>query len=87
MEASSEEGFQLDQTFFIPNPKFKREIHQEIFNLVWVGEGRWDWNTVYNWPIWLRRFYSKQLMDMQSNKQSSATQNNTPRETGTKPPF
>jgi len=87
MEASSEEGFQLDQTFFIPSPKFKREIHQEIFNLVWVGAGRWDWNTVYNWPIWLRRFYSKQLMDMQSNKQSSATQNNTPRETGTKPPF
>ena len=77
----------MDQTFFIPNTNFKKQIHQEIFNLVWVREGRWDWNTVYNWPIWLRRFYSKQLMDMQSNNQSSTPQDNTPQETGTKPPF
>ena len=87
MGASSEEGFQLDQTFFILKAEYKKQIHQEIFNLVWVGAGRWDWNTVYNWPVWLRRFYSKQLMDMQSNKQSSAPTSNRVKETGTKPPF
>ncbi len=87
MEASSEEGFRLDQTFFIPNPEFKKEIHREIFSLVWAGEGRWDWNTVYNWPVWLRRFYSKQLIEMQSNKQNSAPTSNQAKETGTKPPF
>ena len=87
MGASSLQGFRLDQTFFIHSSHSKRQIHEEIFNLVWIGAGRWDWNTVYNWPIWIRKFYSKQLMDMQSNKQSSTQQDNTSRETGTKPPF
>ena len=84
-EASSEEGFRLDQTFFIQNPKYKKHIHEEIFQLVWVGEGRWDWNTVYNWPVWLRKFYVDQLTKTFSNKK--AVNKQTPQPTGTKPPF
>ena len=61
MEASSKPGFRLDQTFFISNPSVKKLIHEEIFHLVWHGAGRWDWNTVYNWPIWLRKYYVMQI--------------------------
>jgi len=25
--------------------------------MLWHGEGRWDWNTLYNMPIMLRRHW------------------------------
>jgi hypothetical protein len=76
----------LDQTFFIQNIKHKKDIHEEIFHLVWLGEGRWDWNTVYNWPIWMRKFYTEQLSKIILQKQSTT---NTPPESPkrAKPPF
>ena len=24
---------------------------------MWHGEGRWDWNTIYNMPVFLRNFW------------------------------
>lgn len=76
-EASSSLGFQLNQTFFIHSSYSKRQIHEEIFDLVWLGHGRWDWHTVYNWPIWLRKFYQTKLLKMFSDKQSSLPPMNT----------
>ena len=50
-----------------------RQIHEIVFN----GQGGYDWQTVYTMPIWLRRFtfetlkehYEKQKeeMDKQQN--------------------
>ena len=75
----------MDQTFFIQNTKYKKHIHEEIFQLVWLGEGRWDWNTVYNWPVWLRKFYQTKLIKMFSSKPNENTK--PEQSTGTKPPF
>lgn len=25
--------------------------------MMWHGEGRWDWNTIYNMPVFLRNFW------------------------------
>ena len=86
MGASSEEGFRLDQTFFIPSTSSKKKIHEEIFYLVWLGEGRWDWNTIYNWPIWLRKFYKTQLEQILTPQTKKAKPTAT-KSTGVKPPF
>jgi hypothetical protein len=50
-------GFNLQQTFFGFKPEDRIILHESIFNLIWHGEGRWDWDTIYNMPIFLRRFY------------------------------
>ena len=54
-------GFLLEQTFFGFKPEDRTILHENIFNLIWVGEGRWDWNTVYNMPIFLRKFWIEQV--------------------------
>jgi len=85
MEASSPPGFRLDQTFFINDPSDKKYIHEEIFWLVWRGEGRWDWNTVYNWPVWLRKYYVMQLTKILT--QQTPTNPSPKKSSVAKPPF
>jgi hypothetical protein len=29
--------------------------------MIWHGEGRWDWDTLYNMPIFLRRRWMKHV--------------------------
>lgn len=32
-----------------------------MFSLLWHGEGRWDWDTIYNMPIMIRRRWTKHV--------------------------
>lgn len=63
MEAPFPPGFNLDRTFFGLDPKDRLDIHELIFDLIWHGDGRWDWNTIYNMPIFLRTFWLQKLND------------------------
>ena len=87
-EAPSNLGFKLDQTFFGFSPQDRVQLHQNIFNLLWHGEGRWDWDTIYNMPIFLRKFYIKRVNAIiqeridraeQQQKQKSRTPTKSPR--------
>ncbi len=64
MEAPLLPGFNLDQTFFGFNPGDRIKLHENIFNLIWHGEGRWDWNTIYNMPIPIRTMWFKRVNDI-----------------------
>ena len=64
------------------------QLHENIFNLLWHGEGRWDWDTIYNMPIFLRKFYIKRVNAIiqeridraeQQQKQKSRTPTKSPR--------
>ena len=48
------------------------QIHEIIFN----GNGGYDYNTVYNMPIWLRNFTFSKLKEYYENKNSSTQENN-----------
>ena len=61
MGAPSLPGFKLDQTFFGLKPSDRIKLHDNIFELIWHGEGRWDWNTIYNMPIFLRIYLVKKV--------------------------
>ena len=87
-EAPSVLGFKLDQTFFGFKPQDRVQLHENIFNLLWHGEGRWDWDTIYNMPIFLRKFYIKRVNAIiqeridraeQQQKQKSRTPTKSPR--------
>ena len=47
--------FNLTQTFFGYKPADAIELHDQLFEFVWMSEGKFDWDTVYKMPLWLRR--------------------------------
>ena len=48
-------------TFFGLPPTYRPIVHQEVFSLIYFGKGGFTWNDVMNMPIWLRKFYVKQI--------------------------
>jgi hypothetical protein len=50
----------LISTFFGLTPKeainFRQGLFRQIHNIVFHGNGGYDWHTVYDMPIWLRKF-------------------------------
>jgi hypothetical protein len=71
MEAPLPPGFKLDQTFFGFEPKDRIRLHESLFNLVWLGEGRWSWETIYHMPIPIRKLWIKKLNDITDAKAQS----------------
>lgn len=65
-------GFSLEQTFFGFSPSDRTQMHSVLFDILWYGEGRWDWNTIYNMPVFLRTFY----IDKINKKHSEITERN-----------
>jgi len=53
-------------SFFGLQPKHKKDIHEEIFQLIYYHKGGFTFNEVYNLPIYLRKVYLNRL-----NKQYS----------------
>lgn len=87
MGAPSRPCFKLDQTFF----GFKREdrvtLHEQLFNLLWVGEGKWDWDTLYYMPVFLRNFYIKKINKINHDREQAMKTGKTPTDKIAKPPF
>lgn len=74
MEAPSEPGFNLDPIFFGFKPEDRVILHENLFELLQRGEGKWDWNTLYNLPIHIRRFWIRKI-----NKQTEQHNEQTER--------
>ena len=51
-------------------PQYRASLFTQIHEIVFHGQGGYDWGTVYNIPIWLRKFtfhkmkeyYEKQII-------------------------
>lgn len=60
MKGGLESIFQLGLAFFGLTsdtiPQARAAIFTQIHEICFHGNGGYDWNTVYNMPIWLRRF-------------------------------
>lgn len=72
MEALSPPYFVLEQTFFGFKPADRIHLHDTLFNLIWWGEGRWDWDTVYNMPIFIRKFWIDKVNKIHGAKEEAA---------------
>ncbi len=48
-------------TFFGLGPAYRPALHKQIFQMVYHAKGGFTHKEVYNLPIWLRRFYFKEL--------------------------
>ena len=59
--------FPLDLTFFGLTPsnaaEYRLNLFSQIHQIVFHGKGGYDWNTIYNMPIWLRLFTFNQIKE------------------------
>ena len=42
---------------------YRKSLFTQIHNIVYHGNGGYDWYTVYNMPIWLRKFTFNEIND------------------------
>lgn len=53
--------------------------------MIWWGEGRWDWNTVYNMPIPIRKLWTKKINEILEARNAPApSSTNTPKKSAAK---
>ncbi len=59
--------FQLDLAFFGLTseiaPQYRANLFTQIHEIVFHGQGGYDWETVYKMPIWLRKFTFAKLRE------------------------
>ena len=61
MGALSLLAFDLTPTFFGYKPEDSIELHNQLFDFVWMSGGKFDWDTVYHMPIHIRNFWIRKL--------------------------
>ena len=69
--------FQLDLAFFGLTseviPHLRASLFHQIHEIVFHGQGGYDWDTVYNMPVWLRKYTfnkMKEYYDKQNQQQN-----------------
>ena len=73
-------------TFFGLTTSNRQGIFTQIHEIVFHGKGGFDWDTVYNMPIWLRNFtfnrikeyYEEEKKSIEKQSKSLKPKNNKP---------
>lgn len=90
-EAPSQSGFNLDPTFFGFKPEDRVILHENLFELLLRGEGRWDWNTLYNLPVHIRKFWIYKINEKTEKRNEEIERRNSQNVSApnkiAKPPF
>ena len=64
-------GFQSEQIFSGFNSNYSVQLHDSLFELVWFGEGRWDWHTLYHMPIHIRKYWLGKINEIVETRNES----------------
>ena len=75
--------FPLLSTFFGLTQTYRISLFAQIHEIVFHGNGGYDWHTVYNMPIWLRNFtfnkmrehYDREAAEVKKAQGKSSTGN------------
>ena len=52
--------------------QFRINLFTQIHEIVFHGQGGYDWETVYNMPIWLRKFTFHKMQEYYNNQKSES---------------
>jgi len=53
-------------------PQTRAAIFTQVHQIVFHGKGGYDWHTVYNMPIWLRRFTFNEIQKYYDEEKKEA---------------
>jgi hypothetical protein len=80
-------NYPSESTFFSLTPEeaipYRNNVFTQIHEIIFHGKGGYDYNTIYNMPIWLRKFtfhkinkwYEEQNSDGASNSMEESIAN------------
>jgi hypothetical protein len=68
--------YQLRLGFFGLTLTHRINIFSQIHEIVFHGKGGYDWETVYNMPIWLRTFTFNKLKEWYDKEQEQVDKQN-----------
>lgn len=72
--------FRLLSTFFGLTPKdaaeYRSGLFRQIHEIVFHGKGGYDWGTVYNMPIWLRKLTFNYIQKFYDDEKEAAESKN-----------
>ena len=77
----------LGSTFFGLTLSYRSSIFLQIHEIVYHGNGGYDWGTVYNMPIWLRNYTFNSIQEYHNKQQEEYEKSNTPQQRSTKDIF
>ena len=52
--------------------EYRHNLFTQIHEIVFHGNGGYDWHTIYNMPIWLRNFTFKKIQEYHEAKNKAA---------------
>ena len=82
MKGATESAFPLGSSFFgltsETAPQARAALFTQIHEIVFHGKGGYDWNTVYNMPIWLRKFTFNRIREFYKEESESIANQTTP---------
>lgn len=61
------------------SPEFRRNLFSQIHQIVFHGKGGYDWGTVYNMPIWLRKYTFSLIRDHYDEEKKNVESANQPK--------
>jgi len=65
-------------TFFGLTSNYRVFVFEQIHQIVFHGNGGYDWNTVYNMPIWLRKFTFRNIQEHYEKANKASSNKTTP---------
>jgi hypothetical protein len=68
LESISQLGLTFFGLTFDIIPQARAAIFTQIHEIVFHGKGGYDWNTIYNMPIWLRKFTFNKINEFYSKE-------------------
>jgi len=58
--------------FFGLTPEYRAGLFNQIHEIVFHGKGGYSFETVYNFPIWLRKFTFRTMLDWYAKENKEA---------------
>jgi hypothetical protein len=55
-------------------PQARASLFSQIHEIVFHGQGGYDWETVYNMPIWLRKFTFNKMKEYYDKQNSEGNE-------------
>lgn len=68
--------FQLELPFFGLTPEYRASLFNQLHDIVFHGKGGYSFGEIYEFPIWLRRFVHRSMIEFyeNENKQNQKSQ-------------
>jgi hypothetical protein len=64
--------FQLELPFFGLTPEYRASLFTQLHDIVFHGKGGYSFGEIYEFPIWLRRYVHRSMIEFYENENKQA---------------